>query len=51
MFWYQGIESVMQKVNLKTSDLIVASSVMYYQVKRFETFDRVLRREVDKLFL
>ncbi|TAK55661.1 MAG: PIN domain-containing protein [Bacteroidetes bacterium] len=50
-FWYQTIESVMKKVSLKTSDLIVASTIVYYQSQRFETFDRILQREVDKLSL
>ncbi len=51
VFWYQIIEQTMMKVNLKTSDLIVASSAIYYQVQKFETFDNKLRREMKKIIL
>jgi len=29
--------------------LIVASAVVYYQIKHFETFDKILLREITKV--
>ncbi|MBI3195102.1 MAG: type II toxin-antitoxin system VapC family toxin [Ignavibacteriae bacterium] len=51
IFWFHVIEQTMMQVNLKTSDLIVASSAVFYQVQRFETFDEKLRCEMKKIIL
>ncbi len=39
----------MKNVNLKASDLIVATHAISLSTDRFETYDKSLRREIEKI--
>lgn len=49
-FWLEGIESIMPRVSLKTSDLIIASYAWYHKVDKFVTYDKAFKKEIDKLY-
>jgi predicted nucleic acid-binding protein len=48
-FWFEYVEQELTTISLRTADLIIAAYGKYFEVDRFETFDKNLKKQVDKL--
>jgi predicted nucleic acid-binding protein len=48
-FWFSVIDDIIPLVKLKSSDLIIVALALYYNVSKIETFDKPMKKQVEKL--
>ncbi len=48
-FWFSYVEEIMEKISLRSSDLIIAAHIKHNSIDRFESFDKELKMQVEKL--